>query len=80
MKPKYAAWQAELTRLANIQRRYKAIRKQVKEAREDGVRCFSRTNEAEQERYWLVDKEGRILTGEYASREEAFLDYLEEKK
>ncbi len=72
-----ASHDAELLRLALIRRRYAKIKRQVQEAYNEGVRCLSRTDKNDMERYWLVDKQGRILTGEYGCHEEAWLAYAD---
>jgi hypothetical protein len=77
MKP--SQHEAELVRLALIRKRYGLIRKQVQEAYNEGVRCLSRTDADDMDKYHLIDRDGRILTGEYGHWMEAWLSYLEEK-
>lgn len=74
------AWKAESRRLFQVRLQYLKLLKQVKEAKQEGVRCKSRTGKEDMERYWLIDRDKRILTGEHGTAEEAWIEYLGEKK
>lgn len=74
------AWQEESRRLFQIRFRYLRLLKQVREAKEEGIRCQSRTNTDGFEIYWLVDRDKRVLSGEYDCMESAWLSYLESAK
>jgi hypothetical protein len=72
-----ASHDAELLRLALIRRRYAKIKHLINDAYHEGVRCVSRTGHDDMEIYWLIDRDGRLLTGEYGHWMEAWLSYLE---
>jgi hypothetical protein len=69
-------WDAETARLEAIRRAFWKAQTQVQQESEDGVKCLSRTDSTGQDKYWLVDRDGRILLGEHDSFFEAWVSYL----
>lgn len=76
MKADKAQWDAETARLEGIRRAFWKAQKQVQAATEEGIVCHSRTDASGNEKYHLVDRDGRILSGEYGDFFSCWMSYL----